>query len=71
MVAARLAEDASASVLLLERGGHVPDEARVPGYAVFNINSALSESLVVGAKVSWIFIVGSLSSIYVVIVTTK
>lgn len=43
VLAARLSERASARVLLLERGGREPAEARVPAYTVNNLNSKLAE----------------------------
>ncbi|XP_034231041.1 glucose dehydrogenase [FAD, quinone]-like [Thrips palmi] len=42
-VAARLSEDRSVSVLLLERGGREPEEARVPAYSFNNIKSDMAE----------------------------
>lgn len=50
VLAARLSEDAAVSVLLLERGGHEPEENRVPAYTLFKVQSALSETLIVSSE---------------------
>lgn len=46
VLAGRLSEDKAVSVLLLERGAHAPEEALVPAYTNFNINSPMSEILI-------------------------